>query len=132
MDKELATKLNAMILKANRSLEASKNLFKNGDYDFAVSRAYYAAFYMLEALLLTKGLEFSKHDSVIGAFNKNFIFTGEIKNITRKVYNLFGQRQISDYSFEAIIKEESAKEDIGIAEEIVNDCKLYLIANGFV
>lgn len=46
--------------------------------------------------------------------------------------NCFGQRQISDYSFEAIIKEESAKEDIGIAEEIVNDCKLYLIANGFV
>lgn len=34
--------------------------------------------------------------------------------------NCFGQRQISDYSFEAIIKEESAKEDIGIAEMTVS------------
>ena len=46
--------------------------------------------------------------------------------------NCFGQRQISDYSFEAIIKEESAKEDIRRYRNRRNDCKLYLIANGFV
>lgn len=35
----------------DRSLEAAQSLIEQGFYDFAVSRAYYAKFYVAEALL---------------------------------------------------------------------------------
>ena len=38
--------------KSARSIEAAKLLFGDGHFDFAASRAYYAMFYAVEALLL--------------------------------------------------------------------------------
>jgi len=54
-----------IVNKAQRSLKVAQRLYKDGEYDFAVSRAYYSMFYMAAALLLTKELSFSKHSGVI-------------------------------------------------------------------
>ena len=59
--------IKALILKAERSLRAGQNLFSQGDYDFAISRAYYVMFYCAEALLLTKNLKFSTHSEVLSS-----------------------------------------------------------------
>ncbi|MGP1385988.1 MAG: HEPN domain-containing protein [Thainema sp.] len=48
-----------LITKAERSLEAANQLMQQGFHDFAVSRAYYAMFYVAEALLDQEGLSFS-------------------------------------------------------------------------
>ncbi len=48
-DKLLKDQLRTMISKARRSLAAAKRQIEDGDYDFASSRAYYAAFYAIEA-----------------------------------------------------------------------------------
>ena len=42
-DKLLKDQLRTMISKARRSLAAAKRQIEDGDYDFASSRAYYAA-----------------------------------------------------------------------------------------
>jgi uncharacterized protein (UPF0332 family) len=42
----------ALLEKAKRSQKAAAKLFKDGDADFAASRAYYSLFYTAEALLL--------------------------------------------------------------------------------
>ena len=47
--------------KAPDSIEAARLLGDRGYFDFAASRAYYAA----EALLLARGLAFSSHAAVI-------------------------------------------------------------------
>ena len=44
--------------KAQRSLAAAQQLAQQSFYDFAVSRAYYAMFYVAEALLDHEGLSF--------------------------------------------------------------------------
>ena len=49
--------------KAERSLAAAGRLLEAGDYDFAVSRAYYAMFYVARALLLTRDVRRSKHSA---------------------------------------------------------------------
>ena len=49
--------ISALLRKAGRSLSASKDLMERGDYDFAISRAYYSMFYCAEALLLSKDLK---------------------------------------------------------------------------
>ncbi|MBI4830274.1 MAG: HEPN domain-containing protein [Candidatus Lindowbacteria bacterium] len=51
----------ALTEKARESLDAAKLLESQGYLDFAVSRAYYAMFYVAEAFLLGEGLTFSKH-----------------------------------------------------------------------
>ena len=64
-----------MVKKARRSIAAANRHLQDGDHDFASSRAYYAAFYSMEAILLTIDLVFSKHSAVISAFNMHFLKT---------------------------------------------------------
>jgi uncharacterized protein (UPF0332 family) len=42
--------IHAILQKAKRSLAASEILIESGNYDFAISRAYYAMFYWLLAI----------------------------------------------------------------------------------
>src|SRR3990172_3904138 len=102
-----------MMNKAFRSLKAANQHMATQDYDFASSRAYYAVFYAIEALLLTKNLPFSKHGNVIGAFNKHFIKTSIFpKEYSKWIARLFRERQTGDYEFEFVISEDDANKDI--------------------
>ena len=47
----------ALITKAVDSVRAAELLARDGYYGFAVSRAYYAMFYIAEAMLLEHGLK---------------------------------------------------------------------------
>lgn len=42
-------------------------MLEAGDHDFAISRAYYAMFYVARALLLTRDVRRSKHSDVLAA-----------------------------------------------------------------
>ncbi len=68
----------ALLDKARRSLEAARSLIQQGFYDFAVSRAYYAMFYIAEALLDQEGLSFSSHAAVISAFGQHLARPGKV------------------------------------------------------
>ena len=50
-----------LLEKADQSIGAAEALRREGYFDFAASRAYYAMFYAVEALHLSKGFSFSKH-----------------------------------------------------------------------
>ncbi|HEU0297504.1 MAG TPA: HEPN domain-containing protein [Anaerolineales bacterium] len=67
--------IEALLKKAKRSQKAAARLFKDGDIDFAASRAYYSLFYTASALLLSRGLAFSSHSGVIANFGKEFART---------------------------------------------------------
>ncbi|KAM3093530.1 HEPN domain-containing protein [Phormidesmis sp. 146-35] len=60
----------ALLQKAVRSLEAAKVLNREGLPEFAVTRAYYTMFYIVEAFLEGDNLSFSKHSAVISAFGQ--------------------------------------------------------------
>ncbi|MGO8677932.1 MAG: HEPN domain-containing protein [Limisphaerales bacterium] len=68
----------ALLAKAHDSLQAGKLLSRGGYPDFAASRAYYAMLYAAQALLLERGLSFSKHTAVIGAFGREFAKSGSL------------------------------------------------------
>lgn len=131
--REFGAQLEAMIRKSFRAIAAARRDIENGDYDFASSRAYYAAFYAMEAILLTKELSFSKHGSVIGAFNQHFIKPGVFpKDFSRLISKLFRERQVGDYEFDVSITREDAEEDIDIAETMTGAIVGYLTQGGFV
>jgi uncharacterized protein (UPF0332 family) len=43
-----------LVEKAKKSLKSANILLKEGDYESSISSAYYAMFFMVEALLFTK------------------------------------------------------------------------------
>jgi uncharacterized protein (UPF0332 family) len=68
----MSEEIKKLINKAQRSLKAAKRLYKNKDYDFSVSRAYYTMLYCAEALLLTQEMSFLKTLSRYCSFWKIF------------------------------------------------------------
>jgi len=131
-NERLTEQLQLMIQKAFRSVKAAYRNIEEGDYDFASSRAYYAAFYVMEAVLLTKNLAFSKHAGVISAFNQHFVKTGIFpKDFSKNISRLFRERETGDYDFVLSINEEDAREDARIAEKMVNMIVEYLGQEGF-
>lgn len=88
----------ALVNKAQRSLEAAQNLIEQGFYDFAVSRAYYAMFYLAEALLDGEGLSFSSHAAVISAFGQYLARPGKVTTeLHRQLIDAQAQRTRADY-----------------------------------
>jgi uncharacterized protein (UPF0332 family) len=55
------TEREKLLVKAERYLKSAKLLFEDDDLDSAVSRLYYAAFYLAEALLDSKGASCKSH-----------------------------------------------------------------------
>jgi uncharacterized protein (UPF0332 family) len=68
----------ALLEKARASIRAARLLAGEHLHDFAVSRAYYAMFYLAQALLLGEGLAFSKHSAVIAAFGRHLVKRGRL------------------------------------------------------
>lgn len=68
-----------LTLNAEETLYAANVLIKENLLRDAVNRAYYAVFYMAEALLNEKDLRFKKHGSVHGSFSRYFVKTGVLR-----------------------------------------------------
>jgi len=130
---ELVSQLQRMFKKADRSISAARRHIKEDDCDFASSRAYYAAFYSLQAVLLTRDLSFSKHAGVISGFNQHFVKTAIFpKNFSKLISRLFRHRQSGDYDFGSNISTEDAERDVRTAEEIRQSISEYLKREGFL
>jgi uncharacterized protein (UPF0332 family) len=65
-----------LIAKAEENVHAAKLLLAESLYDIAVSRAYYAMFYVAEAFLLNEGISLSKHSGVIAKSGELYAKTG--------------------------------------------------------
>lgn len=84
--------------RAKETLEEAEIMLDNNKLIAAVNRIYYAIFYEVFALLLTKGLSSSKHSGVRSLFNKEFVKPGIISEEYGDFYNrLFEFRQRGDY-----------------------------------
>jgi uncharacterized protein (UPF0332 family) len=117
----------ALLEKAKRSRKAASRLLKDGDVDFAASRAYYAMFYVAEALLLSKNLSFSSHAAVIANFGKEFAKPG-ILNAKFHKYLIDAQdrRNVGDYSIRDAVSREQVEEMLAWIKEFLQVAERYL------
>ncbi len=117
----------ALLKKAKESIEAAALLAKDEYYDFAVSRAYYAMFYIAEAFLLGQGLSFSKHSAVIAAFGEKFVKTGIIpEEFHQYLIESQEQRNIGDYQYDSEIPISKTIEQIQHAEQFLKLAQQHL------
>jgi len=106
--------------KARRNIRSAKMLLADGDCDTAVSRAYFAMFYVAEAILLSKGLAYSKHSAVIAAFGKEFAKPGVLPaEFHAHLREAAEARNISDYQVGSLLTEEATAQHISRAEELL-------------
>ena len=110
----------ALVAKAEDSVRAAELLARDGHYGFSVSRAYYAMFYVAEAMLLELGLRFTSHAGVISAFGLHFSKTQKVPAEFHR-YLLAAQdgRTEGDYDIYPKLTADDAALAIGRAHEFI-------------
>jgi uncharacterized protein (UPF0332 family) len=109
-----------LMTKAERALAAADRLLQDGDADFAVSRAYYGYFYIAEALLLSEGLEFTRHGQVVAQYGLHFAKNARLDvRFHRLLDRAFSLRQRADY-------DAAASLDVEIVEELIKEGREFL------
>ena len=111
-----------MFEKASRAIRASELLLREElDPETSISRAYYAMFYVAEALLNERGLRFRKHGGVHAAFGEHFAKTKTLDpKYHRWLLEAFNKRVSADYGVEALLTIEDAKVVIHQAREFLD------------
>ena len=116
-----------LLEKATRVLRIAERLDKSGDAEFSVGRAYYAMFYVAEALLNEKDLRFRKHGGVHAAFAEHFVKTGLLDGkYHRWLLEAFSKRITGDYGIDADLTSDDASLLIGQARDFLDAAKQFL------
>jgi uncharacterized protein (UPF0332 family) len=116
-----------LLQKGYRGIRSAKLLAADGDFDTAVSRAYYAMFYVAEALLLSKGLAYSKHSAAITAFGREFAKPGVLSPEFHAHLRAASEaRNISDYQVASHVTEEETAQHISRAERLLAAAREFL------
>lgn len=80
--------------KADAALVSARAEHAAGRFDFAVNRAYYAAFYAASAALLHRGRRFTKHTGLRAAIHRELVKSGAIDAEWGRAFDrLFESRQ---------------------------------------
>jgi uncharacterized protein (UPF0332 family) len=119
--------------KADKKLKAARRLLETGDYEDAVSRAYYAVYHAAQSLLLSEGEKAETHKGVVTLFGLLFVKTGKFKkNLGKYLANLKDDRESSDYEVFSYIDKETAETAVMEAEEFIRESKRYLRKTGIL
>ena len=109
-----------LLEEARDSIAAADLLLTGGFQGYAVSRAYYAMFYIAEAFLEGLGLSFSKHSAVIAAFGQYFAQTGKVPvEFHRFLLEAFELRHKGDYGLRNAVAYDQAQEQIARARRFL-------------
>ncbi len=98
MTEEEKTLIAYRMKRARDAIEEAKMLFDAGHFNAYVNRLYYACFYAVSALLLTRDLSTSKHGYLRSLMHQEFVKTGLIPKELGKHFDLlFDSRLEGDY-----------------------------------
>ena len=121
--------LQDMLDKAGQKLASARTNLAAGQYDDAVSRAYYAVFHAVSAVLAQRGLAYSSHGQTLGAFNKEIVKAGALPpEAFAKLQRLFADRHTGDYDASKALDEETGRRDLADAEWLVEACRALIEA----
>ncbi len=111
--------INRFLERAAYALEAADLLLQH-EYELALAnRAYYAVFYCISALLLSKNVVVKSHEGARGKFHELFIKTRQFEVETSKlVARIAETRQSADYDMDVDITEEQA-------QQLLNDARRF-------
>lgn len=107
--------------RAKEAIIEAKTLFDAGLLNAYVNRLYYACFYAISALLLTKNLSSSKHSYLRSLMHREFVKPGLIPKELGKHFDLlFNNRMKGDYGDFVKFQVEAVKGWLDSTQKFVN------------
>ena len=121
------------VQRSKDALKVAATMITHQYWSDTVSKAYYAMFYVANAILLTKEISVSKHSAVISIFGEQFAKTNVIdRRFHREFIDAFDDRQKSDYGPRVLITPEDARHRLKAANEFVDAAINYLQKEGWL
>jgi uncharacterized protein (UPF0332 family) len=114
---------------SRKLIEKSKQIFEDviklkeiGGSCLSISnRLYYSLFYMVNALLILKGLTAKKHSGIRSLFDLHFVKTGIVDKKYGQIFkDIQKTREESDYDYFYIIEKEKTEKDFVKAKEFID------------
>jgi uncharacterized protein (UPF0332 family) len=112
---------------ADDAVRAGQVLLDQALFGDAVNRAYYAMFYVVLALLVTKQLGTSKHQGAISLFDREFVRAGVFdRELSAWLHMAFDMRLNADYKELVTISHDEVVMSLQQATSFVSRVKTYL------
>lgn len=112
---------------AREELITAEELLQSGRFRAAVSRAYYAVFYMASAALFAHAQTRAKHSGVESAFAQFLIKPGAVEPEYGRIYQQARrQREDVDYAETPYVDEPSVRQTVTDAARFVTRIERYL------
>src|SRR4030042_4010993 len=106
--------------KAIKRLRVAEKLLQNGDYEDAISRAYYAIYHAAKAALATIDVFPKTHEGLVSEFGKRFALTGMLPRELGKILaDAKAARETNEYSVTETIKKPEAETIFANPKEFV-------------
>ncbi|MFQ6126945.1 MAG: HEPN domain-containing protein [Candidatus Heimdallarchaeota archaeon] len=124
--KQIIEEAKAYLERSHEALESAKILHKEKRWNDSISRAYYAAFYAVNAALLVSGDTSRSHRGVktlLGLKIKEGLFTPDLG---RAFNSLSQQREAADYSVFTFLNADDATNTIEQAEKIIKRMEQFI------
>ena len=119
-----------LLEKADRAIAAGESGLANGFVEDAAGRAYYAMFYVAEALLNERGLRFRKHGGVHSAFGEHFAKTSLLDpRYHRWMLAAFNKRIAADYGVDVELSVQEVEAILAQAREFAQTARELLKRN---
>jgi len=121
------TEVRDYLAKTREEITTSSDLLGLSHVAASLSRAYYAMYYVAQALLLSVDKSYSTHKGTINGFAEHFVKTGEFAPHYRKrLAQSFDLRMEADYDPTPDVDAASAREVLSWAEEFLAAAEEYL------
>jgi len=118
---------------AHETLRESRILLDEDAWRGATSRAYYAMFYAVLALMATRQLSPSKHSGVLALFDREFVRQGLLpRTLSRSLRLAFNRRQRYDYGEILEVDRGEASEVVADAGTFVSTVEEFLRSEGYL
>jgi uncharacterized protein (UPF0332 family) len=121
------------VARAAQALRAADALLGLSLHADSLSGAYYAAFHMLRAILMTRGLDAKTHAGAIHVFNRDFIRPGLLPSShNRLLAGLQRSREFADYDATITFSADGAQAELTQARAFVDDIMAFLRRENWV
>ena len=122
LEKDKSALIKYRIDRANETIIEAKEALELDHLILAVNRIYYACFYSVEALMLTRDFSTKNHGVLKGEFNKVYVHSGIIdKKYFEILNNAFKNRQTGDYGDFVKFNKDKVESSLSEAKEFVTE-----------
>lgn len=126
-DESRAALVEYRVEKSDDAIKEARLLAENLHFDSAVTRLYYACFYVATALLVKNKIETGSHKGVKSMLSLKFVVPGKLDKKYVGIYtNLFNGRQLSDYEDFVYQNKESFDIYFEMASDFISEIKKLL------